>query len=247
MKFEALSPSGSKTQIAAVATQHVRLLGFDYWTYSVTSFVGSSRASDWSLHNFPDEDAARACARLTSDAGHGTAEHSYDRPRPWTARAATSAWMLPDASTLPTEPPAGPRLPAYEAARRLGVRGGLSLPVYDATGMGANLTLVTCQPISLDALDAASMQAQVFSKYLHEACRAHILDAQRGIKTCLSSREVECLTWASKGKTSWEIGRVLGISEHTAIFHLRNAKTKLGTANRQQAVARSVQLGLVAA
>ena len=32
----------------------------------------------------------------------------------------------------------------------------------------------------------------------------------------LSRREQETLQWAAEGKTEWEIGRILGLSEHTA-------------------------------
>jgi DNA-binding CsgD family transcriptional regulator len=56
----------------------------------------------------------------------------------------------------------------------------------------------------------------------------------------LSPREFECLEWAARGKTAWEIGRILGISRRTAAFHLDNAKAKLGVGTICQAVARLV-------
>ncbi len=61
----------------------------------------------------------------------------------------------------------------------------------------------------------------------------------------LTPREVECLKWAADGKTEWEISVILSISEHTADKHLSNAHRKLGAANRPQAVAMAIRLGLI--
>ena len=53
-----------------------------------------------------------------------------------------------------------------------------------------------------------------------------------------SRRELECLSWAARGKSAWEIGRILGIARRTLSFHLDNAKAKLGVRTICQAVAR---------
>ena len=54
----------------------------------------------------------------------------------------------------------------------------------------------------------------------------------------LSPREFECLKWAARGKSAWEIGQILGISRHTVATHLQNSKSKLGVRTIVQAVAR---------
>lgn len=56
-------------------------------------------------------------------------------------------------------------------------------------------------------------------------------------ETPLSLRESEILSWVSKGKTNWEIARILGISERTAKFHVRNILEKLEASSRGHAVA----------
>ncbi len=61
----------------------------------------------------------------------------------------------------------------------------------------------------------------------------------------LTQRESECLTWTANGKTSWEISVILGVSESTATFHLRNAGVKLKASNRAHAVAKALHLGLI--
>ena len=61
----------------------------------------------------------------------------------------------------------------------------------------------------------------------------------------ISKRERECLEWAANGKTSWEISQILGVSESTIIYHLRNATRKLDAANRLHAVAKALKASLI--
>lgn len=109
------------------------------------------------------------------------------------------------------------------------------------------LTLATCNYSSEQKLNDGVGTALLLSRYLHKACVHNLYSQKDASQPRLSRREVECLTWASKGKTTWEISRVLDISEHTVNFHLRNANSKLGTINRRQAVAKCIQMGYLAA
>lgn len=59
----------------------------------------------------------------------------------------------------------------------------------------------------------------------------------------LTTRETECLRWASKGKTSWEIGNILGCSERTANYHIGNACSKMNVRGRQAAIALAILAG----
>ena len=61
----------------------------------------------------------------------------------------------------------------------------------------------------------------------------------------LTARERECLSWTSVGKTAWEIGSILGISEHTAVAHLNSAVRKLDATSRAHAVAEALRRGLI--
>jgi LuxR family quorum sensing-dependent transcriptional regulator len=69
--------------------------------------------------------------------------------------------------------------------------------------------------------------------------------AQQQQAVVLSKREVEVLQWAAEGKTEWEIGAILGISEHTSEKFLRSARAKLSAVNRTHAVAEAIRLGLI--
>lgn len=61
----------------------------------------------------------------------------------------------------------------------------------------------------------------------------------------LSRREREMLHWAAEGKTEWEIGEILNVSEHAAHEALRNVRVKLEASNRVHAVAKAIRLGLI--
>ena len=61
----------------------------------------------------------------------------------------------------------------------------------------------------------------------------------------LTDKEVECLRWCKEGKTNWEIGEILLISEKTVEFHLRNLMKKLGATNRMTAVVAAIKCGLI--
>jgi DNA-binding CsgD family transcriptional regulator len=61
----------------------------------------------------------------------------------------------------------------------------------------------------------------------------------------LSQRECECLQWIAAGKTDWEIGEILSISEKTVNVYVERAKHKLGVQTRSQAVVLALRAGLI--
>lgn len=61
----------------------------------------------------------------------------------------------------------------------------------------------------------------------------------------LTPRESEALRWTMDGKTAWEVGSILGITERTAVLHINNAMRKLGCVNKHQAVLKALRLGLI--
>jgi DNA-binding response OmpR family regulator len=56
----------------------------------------------------------------------------------------------------------------------------------------------------------------------------------------LGDREVECLTWAARGKTSAEIAAIIGSSKRNVDFHIETACRKLSVATRVQAAVKAV-------
>jgi len=61
----------------------------------------------------------------------------------------------------------------------------------------------------------------------------------------LNDREIECLTWAARGKTSTEIAQILDLTKRTVDFHIDNARVKLGAATRVEAAIKAATVRLI--
>jgi DNA-binding CsgD family transcriptional regulator len=239
LQFEVLRRCDSRSQLYDEADRLVQAMGFDYWAYSAKLNTGGDRPACWSMHNFTESMWAAYCA-CNSMGDDAIAQWSKSElvPRSWLLSAESLQESSGDADA--------DRL--YACVHSHGVNGGICIPIHDFGDMLGTVTLTTCNPdVNQQWLYQTTATALLFCKYLHHACLRHAQNEQASGRPRLSPREVQCLTWASKGKTTWEISRVLDISEHTVNFHMRNANTKLGVVNRRQAVARSIQLGMLTA
>jgi DNA-binding CsgD family transcriptional regulator len=61
----------------------------------------------------------------------------------------------------------------------------------------------------------------------------------------ITPRELEVLRWTMDGKTAWEVGVLLSVTERTVIQHLQNAMRKLECNSKHQAVLKALRLGLI--
>jgi DNA-binding CsgD family transcriptional regulator/catechol 2,3-dioxygenase-like lactoylglutathione lyase family enzyme len=61
----------------------------------------------------------------------------------------------------------------------------------------------------------------------------------------LSHREIECLKWTAHGKTAWEIGVILSISESTVNKHVKAAIKKWDCCNKVQLVAAAIRSNFI--
>jgi DNA-binding CsgD family transcriptional regulator len=65
-------------------------------------------------------------------------------------------------------------------------------------------------------------------------------------KFLLSQREQEVMLWTARGKSASSISIILGLTENTVNFYVKNAMRKLGTTNRVVAVVLAVRSGIIA-
>ncbi len=111
--------------------------------------------------------------------------------------------------------------------------------------MGRAAAQLICSMLEPDKTDGAPPDTQTFFwPVLMEretVKRKRVPEANPRI----TEREIECLQWASIGKTAWEISMILGISERTVGFHLTNAATKFEANNRTHAVSIALKKGLI--
>lgn len=75
-----------------------------------------------------------------------------------------------------------------------------------------------------------------------ERAAGGIPSSHSGQEPILTERERETLRLLSRGATNPEIAEALGVSVHTARFHLKNLYAKLGVRDRTHAIRRSVDI-----
>ncbi len=128
----------------------------------------------------------------------------------------------------------------FEEASTFGIRCGFTIPIHDPRGPIAAVTFASDARHAAfsHAIEKQSRILQLMAMYFHAHTRRTLAPDRIVDGVPLSPREHECLEWAARGKTAWEIGRIVGISRRTAAFHLENAKAKLGVHSICQAVAR---------
>jgi len=134
-----------------------------------------------------------------------------------------------------------------QEAREAGLREGIAIPIHEPWGKVFLTTLASQRPeLSQMAMTPqVRTQAQVMAVVLHSRyqalCGAQAQESMVG----LTPRESECLCWVAQGKSSWDIGQLMAVSEHTVNFHLKNAMRKFDTASRVTAAVRAASLGLI--
>ncbi|MDH4227150.1 MAG: autoinducer binding domain-containing protein [Deltaproteobacteria bacterium] len=92
--------------------------------------------------------------------------------------------------------------------------------------------------------DVHKEMLDVLAPHLHTAL-LRVCAASPECSADLTGRELEVLKWAREGKSNWEIGGILKISERTVKFHLQNVADKLDAVNKAHAVAIAMERKLV--
>ena len=86
--------------------------------------------------------------------------------------------------------------------------------------------------------------AQVVGAFAYEAARRLRRGyGQASQPVALTPRQVDCVVLVARGKSDWEISRILGIAEDTVTEHVDSARTRYGVARRSQLVVRALYDG----
>lgn len=136
----------------------------------------------------------------------------------------------------------------WEVQAPHGYRTGISLALHLPEGRHFMLGVASSSELPEEPSDLTRLVAdvQLFAVYAQEAAfRILVPPKSRPETPGLTPRELESLKWTMEGKTAWEVGAILGISERSAVFHLNNAMHELGCINKHQAVLKALRLGLI--
>lgn len=101
-------------------------------------------------------------------------------------------------------------------------------------------------PISTVELESIASSFQLLFVHAQDAA-ARLMHPENGVlvNPDLTAREYEVLAWRMEGKTAWETGAILGISESTVVKYLCAATQKLGCVNKDHAVVTALRRGIL--
>ena len=136
----------------------------------------------------------------------------------------------------------------WEHQAMFGYRTGIAMALHLPDGKHFQFGVDRDQPLPDDVEELQRLVAdlQLFAVHAQDSAMRLLLPlAQQPERPSLTPRELEALRWTMEGKTAWEVGALLGISERTVVFHVNNAMHKLGCINKQQAVLKALRLGLI--
>ena len=136
----------------------------------------------------------------------------------------------------------------WEEQARFGYRTGIALALHMPEGRHFFLGVDRDRPVPADAAELTRVVAdlQLFAVHAQDAALRILVAASPAADApSLTPRELETLRWTMEGKTAWEVGNLLGITERTAALHVNNATHKLGCVNKHQAVLKALRLGLI--
>jgi len=129
-----------------------------------------------------------------------------------------------------------------------GIRRGLVIPLHGPNGEWGLMSLYSelADGEFSKNVDDCQHELHVMAMHFHDAVQCTLANiAPPPVPIPLTEREVEILQWTALGKTAWEIGSILKISERTVNFHLQNAMSKLGVHNKTHAAYKAVSVGLI--
>lgn len=128
----------------------------------------------------------------------------------------------------------------------IGFNHGWTQPLHDAGGAFAVLTLARRGgSLSESEIKAKQPMMQWLARVVHQRLFGEFQAWQRNAAVSrLTERELMCLRLAAEGATSADISGNTGVGERTVNFHMANAISKLGAANKTHAVVLAMRMGL---
>jgi LuxR family quorum-sensing system transcriptional regulator CciR len=116
------------------------------------------------------------------------------------------------------------------AARREGIGDGFTVPAHVPGEVHGSCSFA-CQPG--EPLPQAHLPLlQLVGAFSFEAARRIRRVRETSPSPRLTDRQRECVMWAARGKSDWEIARILGVSHETVIRHLKQARERYGVTKR---------------
>jgi LuxR family quorum-sensing system transcriptional regulator CciR len=117
-----------------------------------------------------------------------------------------------------------------DLARRHGLREGFTVPAHVPGEAHGSCSFARTAGGRVSEQDLSLLQ--LVGAFAFEAARRMRRMRLAPAPVMLTDRQRECVMWAARGKSDWEIARILGISHDTVIEHLRHARERYGVGKR---------------
>ncbi|MDW9714422.1 LuxR family transcriptional regulator [Sinorhizobium meliloti] len=129
----------------------------------------------------------------------------------------------------------------FDEAKEFGLRIGVTIPLPWLWDISPTMSFVQAGTTGLSDFAITRLQTAALAFHVKVL---ECLDLGADVPS-LTARQKECISWVAKGKSSWVIGAILGISSNTVDYHIKIVMKKLGTGNRMVAAKKAEQLGLI--
>jgi DNA-binding CsgD family transcriptional regulator len=216
----AVSTVDNSDVLADIVDAATREMGFRYFALAHHIDAPSMRAGI-NVHNYPD-----VWAEWFDDHRLG----SSDPVRRASQRTSLGfTW-----SRVPELIALSPRdREVLERARHVGIGDGFTVPAHVPGESAGSCSFAV--PRGKYLPERSLPIAQLIGAFAFEGARRVRKGAQSACsRRPLTDRQRDCVYWVARGKTDWEISRILGLSHDTVIQHLKQARQRLGVARRSQ-------------
>lgn len=127
---------------------------------------------------------------------------------------------------------------------RTGIAVGVHMPGYRRLLLGVDRE----KPLPKDPLKLNRLIAdlQLLAVHAQDAAgRLLVSKREDSAKPKLAARQLEILKLSMEGKSAWVVGSLLGISENTVNYHMKQLFKQLDVSTKQQAVLKAMEWGLI--
>jgi LuxR family quorum-sensing system transcriptional regulator CciR len=215
-----VSETSSEAELAEALTDVTRELGFTYFALTHHVDIRRARQPAIRLHNYPGDwvEYYDSNSLGVSDPVH-RASH---------VTSVGFAW-----SEIPQMVPLTPR--DHEILIRgqaKGIGDGFTVPAHVPGESNGSCSFANPKGTALSGDDLPL--AQLVGAFAFEAARRlWRMRAPAGEPLPkLTDRQRECILWVARGKSDWEISRILGIRHDTVVRHLKQARERFGVGKR---------------
>lgn len=137
--------------------------------------------------------------------------------------------------------------PAQESmiadSKTYGLNFGINFPMHNPKGGFGVVLFGSDSDFDVEFDDLIFLE--ILARYSYERICTISEDPAEIAQLTLSDRERDILTLVAQGKTNWEIGAILNLSEYSVRDYLKDVSKRLQTSNRTHSVTRAIQLGLI--